>query len=269
MSRRQRRSKEMAPEERLAGLAAVTAFMVIGWFLWLPKDTSALFPISILALLGVFWWVAIKDFQAVRKAYATRRELSSLSPEQFEQWCANRLRELGYTVRHVGGQGDHGIDLFAEKDGERVVVQCKRFTGTRSVGEPQIRDLFGAMHAARANGAIVVTAGYFTAEARAWAHGKPIELWDVDRILRSPSHSATTPAVTPPTAPAVTPPTAPAVTPPALPSAQVNATVPCAQCGSEMLVRRNRSSGQPFYGCSRYPGCRYTRPMEATASGAS
>ncbi len=64
-----------------------------------------------------------------------------------------------------------------------MVVQCKRFTGRRTVGEPQLRDLFGAMHAERAARAMVMTAGYFTAEARDWAKGKPIELWDIDRIV--------------------------------------------------------------------------------------
>lgn len=234
------------------GLAAATVFMVIAWILWLPK-TNPLFDVSVLAGLALVWWQAIRKVRAVRRIYETREQLAALTPEQFEQWCAHRLRALGYMVRHVGGQGDHGIDLFAEKDRELVVVQCKRFTGRRTVGEPDIRDLFGAMHSEKAVRAIVITAGYFTAEARAWARGKPIELWDVDRIVKSPSPDMHAPTVTQP-----------------LPIAEINApSLHCEQCGSELLVRRNRSTGERFYGCSRYPSCRFTRPMKAPATGAS
>lgn len=242
----------MAPEERLAGLAVVTVALVIAWLMW-PRNVSAL---EIFAVLGLafFWWQTIKEFQVVHRTYETREQLAALTPDQFEHWCANRLRALGYTVRHVGGQGDHGIDLLAEKGRELVVVQCKRFTGRRTVGEPQIRDLFGAMHSERAARAIVITAGYFTAEARAWTKGKPIELWDIDRIVKLP------PAAVP----------APAVNMPPSPTVQIEAAdVRCDQCGSELLVRRNRSTGESFYGCSRYPSCRFTRPMKAQASGAS
>ncbi|TMC03293.1 MAG: hypothetical protein E6J35_07330 [Chloroflexi bacterium] len=175
MSRR-KRSREMPPEERLFGLAVVTVLMLAAGFFWLPKNTNPLFVVSVLAGLAVLWWQWITSFQAIRRTYETRQQLAALTPVEFEQWCAHRLRELGYSVRHVGGQGDHGIDLFAEKDGELTVVQCKRFTGRRAVGEPQIRDLYGAMHAEKATHAIVMTAGYFTDDARAWARGKPIDL---------------------------------------------------------------------------------------------
>lgn len=249
-----KRSREVPPEERLLGLALVTVLMLVCWVFWLPKDTSPLFVVSVLAGLAVLWWQSIRSFQAIRRTYETRQQLAALTPVEFEQWCANRLRALGYSVRHVGGQGDHGIDLFAEKDGDLSVVQCKRFTGRRTVGEPQLRDLFGAMHAEKAVRAIVMTAGFFTAEARAWARGKPIELWDADRIVSSPTAAMPQPSIEAPR----------------IPVADVNASaLACGQCGSEMLIRRNRSTGESFYGCSRYPSCRFTRPMKTQSSGAS
>ncbi len=33
----------------------------------------------------------------------------------------------------------------------------------------------------------------------------------------------------------------------------------CPRCGSQMIQRTNRKSGNTFYGCSRYPNCRGTR----------
>ena len=35
----------------------------------------------------------------------------------------------------------------------------------------------------------------------------------------------------------------------------------CDECGSDMVVRTNRSTGEPFLGCTRYPECAYTTPL--------
>lgn len=36
----------------------------------------------------------------------------------------------------------------------------------------------------------------------------------------------------------------------------------CPRCGSKMIERSNRTTGQTFFGCSRYPKCRGTRQMK-------
>lgn len=33
----------------------------------------------------------------------------------------------------------------------------------------------------------------------------------------------------------------------------------CPNCGSKLVLRRNSKDGSFFYGCSKYPECRYTR----------
>lgn len=40
----------------------------------------------------------------------------------------------------------------------------------------------------------------------------------------------------------------------------------CPQCGANMLERRNKSSGDVFLGCSRFPSCRGTRQIKADNS---
>ena len=39
----------------------------------------------------------------------------------------------------------------------------------------------------------------------------------------------------------------------------------CPRCGSPMAERRNRKTSDAFLGCTRYPACRGTRPVAATA----
>ena len=81
---------------------------------------------------------------------------------------AARFREQDYAVEISGGQGDHGIDLVVSRAGDRAVVQCKNYRAW-SVGESVLRDLFGAMHAAGATRAYLVTTGRLTAPAIACA----------------------------------------------------------------------------------------------------
>lgn len=35
----------------------------------------------------------------------------------------------------------------------------------------------------------------------------------------------------------------------------------CPRCGSRLVERRSRSTGEPFWGCSEYPACHHTQPM--------
>ena len=184
------------------------------------------------------WRRAARQHAAYAKTGLTRKDLAALTPAQFEDWCAARLREQGYKVSVVGGQSDHGIDLIGERDGERLVVQCKRWLGVRLVGEPQVRDLYGAMHHERANGAMVITTGVFSEPALAWAQGKPIRLWDVDRLIGSTPLQAIMPS----------------------PITTV-AVRSCPKSGHELVRKVNRRSQQAFMACSGFPACRYTEPI--------
>jgi restriction system protein len=113
----------------------------------------------------------------------TRRDLRAFTPERFAEWCAARLREQGYRVTAVGGLSDPGVDLIAEREPERLVVQCKRWFGARPLAEPEVQELFGAMQHEHANGAVVITTGVFSEPTLLRAKGTPIRLWDVDHLM--------------------------------------------------------------------------------------
>jgi hypothetical protein len=103
--------------------------------------------------------------------------LSGVSPQAFETWVGERFRALGYDVQVTPYQGDHGIDLVANTGQVTVLVQCKHHPG-KAVGEPVLRDLFGALHHFRADRGLLVTTGKLSAPARSWLEGKHIEVWD-------------------------------------------------------------------------------------------
>jgi len=196
--------------------------------LWLPALVSVPF-------LAIGWRHIVRTHRSSERTASTQAELRVLSPDDFEEWSAKRLRDRGYTVRRTGRQGDHGVDLIATKSGLDSVVQCKRYAGKRSVGEPEVRDLFGVMHHHAAREAILITAGWFTPQAREWAKGKPIQLWDVEHLSDTlAGRPATTPS-----------------------AAAASHARPCPRCGSTLTPRRNGRDGTEFIGCSGFPKCRY------------
>lgn len=98
--------------------------------------------------------------------------------------------------------------------------------------------------------------------------------WVLARLRKSrsrnaPKSSTARPNATTPlsTAPGLSKTTAP---PPVKPTSAGNASTPLSKpssaagscsCGGREVARRNHKSGQRFYGCSRYPGCKRTRPF--------
>ncbi len=151
---------------------------------------QALRPIAWVALSGglclavaaaLEWRRAIRS--PVDSAGLTLRDLRELTAERFADWCATRLREQGYSVIPVAGLSEPGVDLIAERERERLVVQCKRWFGALPVEGPQVKDLYGAMQREHANGAMVMTTGHFSEPALRSASGTPIRLWDVDRLM--------------------------------------------------------------------------------------
>ena len=40
-------------------------------------------------------------------------------------------------------------------------------------------------------------------------------------------------------------------------------SAPICVCGLQMVERRNKATGEPFYGCKKFPHCRHTEPVES------
>ena len=102
--------------------------------------------------------------------------MQKMDPIDFEYYCAWLYQKEGYTVGETATSGDEGIDLMLTKRGKKVVVQCKRYAG--NVGQPVVRDLYGAMFHVAATEAHLCTTGRISRQAESWAAGKPIELID-------------------------------------------------------------------------------------------
>jgi len=123
---------------------------------------------------------------AVRQAELEQRRRKedywlNLSGLDFEKEMARLYEADGYSVETTPVTGDEGADLLLRKDGELIVVQCKR--QDKPVGPHIVRDLYGTLYHFGANRAFLDSPSGFTEGVRRYACGKPIELHDLDYTL--------------------------------------------------------------------------------------
>lgn len=192
--------------------------------------------------------VWLSPVQRIRQMQSIE-QLNALHPTQFEQLVQDVYRRLGYSARHIGQAGDHGVDLEVRTpSGEHWVVQCKRWQD--SVGEATVRELYGTLFHEGADRAVLVTSADITPPAEEWARGKPIDLIDGPALLRMIERAQQRSS-------------------PSLPrrliawfSNRLHPQLPpptCPRCRVHMVPRSRRPGDDPrraAYRCSNYPRCR-------------
>ena len=111
--------------------------------------------VSVAAVFCLIVWSARKGLelkQLERQLYldhvAAFQWRDDIDPIEFERHCAEAMRLAGWSAETTKGSGDQGVDVVAEQDGIRVVLQCKRYN--RSVGNKAVQEAFAAKTFARA-----------------------------------------------------------------------------------------------------------------------
>jgi restriction system protein len=182
---------------KVAALAVILA-------LWLaltnhPWIIVLLVALAVLVLVVVLWRYR-KRLPRYKFAgrHWTKEEIWRLSPHEFERLVAQVYRELGFRAKeNPYRSADGGIDILLERDGARIVVQCKRWVDPVTV--KPIRELWGVKDAMKADGAIFVTTGAYTRAAEDWADKLPgFDLIDgrgllatIDRLSTASGHAVT------------------------------------------------------------------------------
>jgi restriction system protein len=178
--------------------------------------------------------------------------IAAMSWRQFELLVGEAFRRRGYQVEETGlGGADGGIDLILRKSGRKDLVQCKQWR-TRQVKVPTVREMWGLVAHHRADGVKIVCVGEFTRDASEFAEGKNIELINGKRLLELVRDVQTPVADQSAIRASRAEPVLSAPTP--------NAQVTCPTCDAGMVLRKNRSTGAGFWGCTNYPRCKGARP---------
>jgi restriction system protein len=107
----------------------------------------------------------------------------AMTGREFELYCRDILHEAGWQAALTPGSGDQGADIIAEKDGRRVVIQCKFYNG--SVGNKAVQEAYAAAAFQDAPYAAVVTNSVYTKSAHQLAHKNGVLLMhhtDLERL---------------------------------------------------------------------------------------
>ncbi|MBD2745687.1 restriction endonuclease [Microvirga sp. BT688] len=107
----------------------------------------------------------------------------AMTGREFELYCREVLQEAGWHAALTPGSGDQGADIIAEKDGRRVVIQCKFYNGT--VGNKAVQEAYAAAAFQDAPYAVVVTNSVYTKSAHQLAHKNGVLLMhhtDLERL---------------------------------------------------------------------------------------
>ena len=109
-------------------------------------------------------------------------QLTSLSPETFEEFVAELFEALGYTVEQTGGTGDEGADLRLRRKDLLAIVQCK-YHKRSVVGSPELQKFLGTIHHTHSHKGFFVTTSTFSLAAEKFVADHPIELIDGSRLV--------------------------------------------------------------------------------------
>lgn len=99
---------------------------------------------------------------------------TEMSPLDFEANCAQAARDCGWHATTTKGSGDQGVDVIAEKDGVRVVFQCKLYS--KPVGNAAVQEISAGKLFEGAQFAAVVSNIGYTPAARQLAATNDVAL---------------------------------------------------------------------------------------------
>lgn len=98
----------------------------------------------------------------------------------YERFCADRLARAGWRTHRTPSSGDQGADVVADREGFRLVVQCKRLG--RPVGNAAVQEAAAALRYWEGDRAAVVSNAGFTPAARRLAGATGVLLLHHDAL---------------------------------------------------------------------------------------
>lgn len=132
-------------------------------------------------LVGIGWLLAQLQARDRRHLVEWTSDLRLLGPEEFEWLIGEVFHRERWRVDETGHQdrGDGNIDLKLTREGQHVIVQCKRWVAW-SVGVAEIREFAGTLlrEGLAGSAGIFVTLSDFTEPARAEARTMGMTLVD-------------------------------------------------------------------------------------------
>ena len=110
---------------------------------------------------------------------------------EFENWCANLLRNNGFiNVIVTRASGDQGVDILAEKGEIKYAIQCKCYSS--DLGNSPIQEVHAGKSMYNCHVGTVMTNRHFTSGAKELAKATGVLLWDREKLLQMMSNTEET-----------------------------------------------------------------------------
>jgi HJR/Mrr/RecB family endonuclease len=211
-------------------------------------------------------------------------ELRELSPQRFEDEIARMFERLGYTVEQTPYSNDHGRDAIMHRAGDKFLLECKKYAEQSVSGREDLQKFHSAVVTDGAKLGYFVTTGAISQGAKTFAASAavPLEIIGSDELLRlmfkskaNPSaddtydtacrtcgkivrHSLRAPTPLQCSMGHIVQPT---IYIDQLLGKSSDRPPACAKCGVPMRLVKGKTG--EFWGCSRYPTCRSSRPVQS------
>lgn len=115
-----------------------------------------------------------------QRAFFTRRKKTKLKysptmpPLEYEEYCAELLRQAGWNADVTTASGDQGADVIASKKGMTLIIQCKLYS--KPVSNKAVQEVNAAKIFYHAHYAAVVSNADYTTSARQLASSVKVTL---------------------------------------------------------------------------------------------
>lgn len=100
----------------------------------------------------------------------------------FEEFVGKLFGVMGYRTSVTKQSNDQGVDVIAEKDGEKLGIQAKRYSS--SVSNSAIQEIVAGKNMYNLTKLMVITNNTFTSSAKELAKTNDVILWDRTILLK-------------------------------------------------------------------------------------
>lgn len=103
-----------------------------------------------------------------------------MSPKDFEYFCSEILSQSGWHTTLTQSSGDQGVDIVAEREGIKIILQCKKYASP--VGNKAVQEVIAGREYMSADGAVVVTNSTYTKSAKELARVSDVKLLHYEEL---------------------------------------------------------------------------------------
>jgi len=134
---------------------------------------------DIVSGIGSMIEIAIIDYKyesAIKELYEeqTTIDYNLDDPILFEKSVAKNFTLFGWEAKETKRTGDQGADVIAEKDDNKIIVQCKLYS--RPIGNKAVQEVVAARNYYKGNLALVVSNSSYTKSAQQLAASNDVVL---------------------------------------------------------------------------------------------